>query len=88
MCVCILFYFLPELLEAVTFCQVRQDAAEGKEESINVRYCFLARFRMSFSSLAGTGFEPDDSSFFPGQTKSHGLHHIFLFDLAVTAKDP
>lgn len=72
------YFFLPESLETVSFCLVRQDAAEGKEESIIFRYCFLARFRMSFSSLTGTEFEPDDSSFCPGQTKSHSLHHIFL----------
>lgn len=70
--------YLPESLETVSFCLVRQDAAEGKEESIIFRYCFLARFRMSFSSLTGTEFEPDDSSFCPGQTKHHSLHHIFL----------
>lgn len=40
---------------------------------------------MSFSSLTGTEFEPDVSSFCPGQTKSHSLHHIFHF---ITAKNP
>lgn len=74
----ICLFFLPESLETVSFCLVRQDAAEGKEESIIFRYCFLARFRMSFSSLTTTEFEPDDSSFCPGQTKSYSLCHIFL----------
>lgn len=69
----ICLFFLPESLETVSFCLVRQDAAEGKEESIIFRYCFLARFRTSFSSLTGTEFEPDDSSFCPGQTKSHSF---------------
>lgn len=71
-----LFFLLPELLE--TFCLAKQEAAEGKEESIIFRYCSRARFRMSFSSLAGTSFEPDVSSCFPGQNKLYSRCQIFL----------
>lgn len=76
-CLCQFFFFLPKLLEAVTSCLARQEAAGGKEESIIFTYCFLARFRICFSSLAGTEFEPDVSSFCPGQSKLYLFNIIF-----------
>lgn len=68
--------FSPEVLVAVfSRMSVRQEAAEGRVESIIFRYCCLARLRMAFKSFSGIEVEFDVSSFCPGQTqKGNGPH--------------
>lgn len=62
--------FSPEfLVAAFSRLSVRQEAAEGRVESIIFRYCCLARLRMAFKSLSGIEVEFDVSSFCPGQTQ-------------------
>lgn len=74
--------FSPEFLVAVVSrLSVRQEAAEGRVESIIFRYCCLARHRMAFKSLSGIEVEFDVSSFCPGQTQTgNGLHFGSLSD--------